>query len=80
MNKLFTGTSGFAYKEWKGSFYPEDLSDSKMLPHAVARRTCPACEALLLCWEAFGRRMHHPQNYPGRGALSHCVQTPLPHA
>ncbi len=25
------GTSGFAYKEWKGSFYPEDLAASKML-------------------------------------------------
>ena len=23
--KLFVGTSGFAYKEWKGHFYPEDL-------------------------------------------------------
>ncbi|MEX2282642.1 MAG: DUF72 domain-containing protein [Gemmatimonadota bacterium] len=32
MKQLFTGTSGFAYKEWKGSFYPEDLSDKKMLP------------------------------------------------
>ncbi|MGH7466462.1 MAG: DUF72 domain-containing protein [Longimicrobiales bacterium] len=31
MKRLFTGTSGFAYKEWKGSFYPEDLPDSKML-------------------------------------------------
>lgn len=29
--KLYTGTSGFAYKEWKGSFYPEDLPDKKML-------------------------------------------------
>jgi uncharacterized protein YecE (DUF72 family) len=25
------GTSGFSYKEWKGSFYPEDLADSAML-------------------------------------------------
>jgi uncharacterized protein YecE (DUF72 family) len=25
------GTSGFAYKEWKGSFYPEDLPAAKML-------------------------------------------------
>jgi uncharacterized protein YecE (DUF72 family) len=25
------GTSGFSYKEWKGSFYPEDLPASKML-------------------------------------------------
>jgi uncharacterized protein YecE (DUF72 family) len=25
------GTSGFSYKEWKGTFYPEDLADSEML-------------------------------------------------
>jgi uncharacterized protein YecE (DUF72 family) len=25
------GTSGFSYKEWKGSFYPEDLPASEML-------------------------------------------------
>jgi uncharacterized protein YecE (DUF72 family) len=31
MRKLFTGTSGFAYKEWKGSFYPEDLPAGEML-------------------------------------------------
>lgn len=30
---LFTGTSGFAYKEWKGSFYPEDLKADQMLPY-----------------------------------------------
>jgi uncharacterized protein YecE (DUF72 family) len=29
--RLFTGTSGFAYKEWKGSFYPQDLPASGML-------------------------------------------------
>jgi uncharacterized protein YecE (DUF72 family) len=28
---LFTGTSGFAYKAWKGSFYPKDLPDRRML-------------------------------------------------
>lgn len=28
---LFTGTSGFSYKEWKGIFYPEKLPDNKML-------------------------------------------------
>jgi uncharacterized protein YecE (DUF72 family) len=28
---LFTGTSGFAYKAWKGSFYPEKLPDRGML-------------------------------------------------
>src|SRR5687768_14922545 len=29
--RLHVGTSGYAYKEWKGSFYPEDLPDKQML-------------------------------------------------
>lgn len=28
---ILVGTSGFAYKEWKGSFYPEDLPARKYL-------------------------------------------------
>jgi len=30
---LYVGTSGFAFKEWKGNFYPEGVSDKKMLAH-----------------------------------------------
>ncbi len=29
--RLLAGSSGFAYKEWKGPFYPPDLPDSEML-------------------------------------------------
>ena len=29
--QLRVGTSGYAYKEWKGSFYPEKLSNGEML-------------------------------------------------
>jgi uncharacterized protein YecE (DUF72 family) len=29
---LYLGTSGFAYQEWKGPFYPEGLKDAEMLP------------------------------------------------
>jgi uncharacterized protein YecE (DUF72 family) len=29
--KVLAGTSGYAYKEWKGSFYPQDLAASKFL-------------------------------------------------
>jgi uncharacterized protein YecE (DUF72 family) len=29
--KLYVGTSGYAYKEWKGKFYPEDLPVKQML-------------------------------------------------
>ncbi len=29
--QTFVGTSGYSYKEWKGSFFPEDLPASEML-------------------------------------------------
>src|SRR6267143_2409378 len=34
---LWIGTSGFQYTEWKGNFYPEDLSTAKMLPYYAER-------------------------------------------
>jgi uncharacterized protein YecE (DUF72 family) len=34
---IWTGTSGYNYPEWKGSFYPADLAASKMLPYYAAR-------------------------------------------
>lgn len=35
--RVLTGTSGFSYKEWKGSFYPADLPDKRMLAHYATR-------------------------------------------
>jgi uncharacterized protein YecE (DUF72 family) len=35
--QIVVGTSGYSYKEWKGSFYPEDLSAAKMLPYYAER-------------------------------------------
>ena len=35
--KLLVGTSGFAFKEWKGPFYPEDLKDDAMLGYYAGR-------------------------------------------
>lgn len=29
--QAFVGTSGYAYKEWKGSFYPEKIAANKRL-------------------------------------------------
>ncbi len=29
---VIVGTSGYSYKEWKGTFYPSDLPAAKMLP------------------------------------------------
>jgi uncharacterized protein YecE (DUF72 family) len=34
---IWIGTSGYNYPEWKGSFYPADLSAAKMLPYYSAR-------------------------------------------
>jgi uncharacterized protein YecE (DUF72 family) len=35
--KLITGTSGFSYKEWKGTFYPSDLDAKGMLAFYATR-------------------------------------------
>ncbi len=40
--RVLAGTSGFSYKEWKGSFYPEDLPAEEMLSWYAAR--LPAVE------------------------------------
>jgi uncharacterized protein YecE (DUF72 family) len=34
---IWIGTSGYNYPEWKGSFYPRDLPQAKMLPYYAAR-------------------------------------------
>jgi len=34
---VVAGTSGYSYKEWKGSFYPDDLAASKMLGYYAER-------------------------------------------
>jgi uncharacterized protein YecE (DUF72 family) len=31
--RVIVGTSGYSYKEWKGTFYPADLPAAKMLPY-----------------------------------------------
>lgn len=35
--KFFVGTSGYAHKEWKGSFYPEKLPQKEMLAYYAAQ-------------------------------------------
>ncbi len=34
---FFVGTSGFSYKEWKGTFYPSKLKAHEMLPYYASR-------------------------------------------
>lgn len=35
--RVLVGTSGYSYKEWKGTFYPDDLPAAKMLPYYADR-------------------------------------------
>ena len=35
--KIYTGTSGFAHKEWKGKFYPEKIPPKEMLRYYAGR-------------------------------------------
>jgi uncharacterized protein YecE (DUF72 family) len=35
--RCLVGTSGYSYKEWKGTFYPKDLPDARMLAHYAQR-------------------------------------------
>ena len=34
---IWVGTSGYNYPEWKGSFYPSDLPQAKMLSYYAER-------------------------------------------
>jgi uncharacterized protein YecE (DUF72 family) len=42
MARLLVGTSGYSFKQWKGTFYPADLPDREMLP--FYSRELPAVE------------------------------------
>ena len=35
--RILAGTSGYAFKEWKGPFYPEDLKDAGMLSYYAGK-------------------------------------------
>ncbi len=35
--KLFAGASGYSFKEWKGTFYPEKMKPEEMLPFYSSR-------------------------------------------
>ena len=35
--KILAGTSGYAFKEWKGKFYPADLKDDGFLGYYASK-------------------------------------------
>ena len=40
--RILVGTSGYSYKEWKGTFYPEDLPATQMLALLRASASAPS--------------------------------------
>jgi uncharacterized protein YecE (DUF72 family) len=85
--RLFVGTSGYSYKEWKGSFYPEDLPDARMLSYYASRLTTVEInntfyrmptKDLLLKWkgevgDAFTFVLKAPQRLTHRKRLADCA-------
>lgn len=55
MTRIYAGTSGFAYREWRGSFYPPDLAVGKMLSFYAAR--FPAVEINATFYRMPGKRL-----------------------
>jgi len=83
------GTSGFQYAEWKGTFYPEDLSTAKMLPFYAERfsttevnysfRRIPSPKTIQGWWdttpERFKFSLKAPQKVTHFAKLKNCGDT-----
>jgi len=83
------GTSGFQYAEWKGTFYPEDLSAAKMLPFYAERlsttevnytfRRIPNPKTIQSWWDAtpprFKFSLKAPQKVTHFAKLRNCGDT-----
>lgn len=86
---IWIGTSGFQYAEWKGTFYPEDLSAAKMLPFYAERlssteinytfRRIPSAKTIQGWWEATPERfkfsLKAPQKITHFAKLGGCGDT-----
>jgi uncharacterized protein YecE (DUF72 family) len=86
---IWVGTSGFQYAEWKGTFYPEDLSTAKMLPFYAERlttteinytfRRIPSAKTMQSWWEATPERfkfsLKAPQKVTHFAKLRNCGDT-----
>jgi uncharacterized protein YecE (DUF72 family) len=86
---IWVGTSGFQYSEWKGTFYPEDLSTAKMLPYYAERlstteinytfRRIPSAKTIQGWWNATPERfkfsLKAPQKVTHFAKLRNCGDT-----
>ncbi len=86
---IWIGTSGFQYAEWKGTFYPEDLSTARMLPYYAERlstteinytfRRIPSAKSIQTWWAATPERfkfsLKAPQKVTHFAKLQNCGDT-----
>lgn len=86
---IWVGTSGFQYAEWKGTFYPEDLSTAKMLAFYAERlstteinytfRRIPSPKTIQGWWETtpeqFKFSLKAPQKVTHFAKLRNCGDT-----
>lgn len=87
--EFWIGTSGFQYAEWKGTFYPEALPASKMLPFYAERfasteinytfRRIPSAKTIEGWWNATPERfkfsLKAPQKVTHFAKLRECGDT-----
>src|SRR5436853_7709979 len=79
---IWAGTSGFQYSEWKGTFYPEDLSTAKMLPFYAERlsttevnytfRRIPSAKTIQGRWEVTPEHFKFSLKAPQK--VTHCAK------
>ena len=86
--RFWIGTSGYNYPEWKGSFYPEKLPATKMLPYYAERFSTVEInytfyrmptEKLLAGWasvtpEQFKFTLKAPRRITHDARLQHCEE------
>jgi len=68
--KLWVGTSGYSYKAWLGSFYPERLAAKEMLQFYASR--LPAVEINNTFLSAAQRKRTSILGGTGAGGVSLC--------
>lgn len=87
--ELWIGTSGFQYAEWKGTFYPEVMPSSKMLPYYAERfatteinysfHRIPSAKTMEAWWKAtpprFKFSLKAPQKVTHWAKLRNCGDT-----
>jgi uncharacterized protein YecE (DUF72 family) len=86
--RIWVGTSGYNYPEWKGTFYPEDLPAKSMLPYYAERFTTVEInytfyrmpnEKILHGWSGetpsgFKLTLKAPQRITHQARLRNCVE------